>query len=432
MSDSPNYKFETLAIHAGAAPDPTQLSRGVTLHRTTAYQFKSTEHAANLFALKELGNVYSRIMNPTQAVLENRVAALEGGAAALALASGTAGVHYSVLTLASAGDNIVSAKDLYGGTFTMFDCIHPQIGIGTKWVDPTNPENFAKAIDKKTRAIFIESCGNPALNVPDFDAIADIAKAHNLPVICDSTFTTPYLFRPIEHGIDIVVHSLTKWMGGHGIGIGGAVVDSGRFDWKKSGHPLFNEPDPNYHGLRWAHDLGDLLPLAYILRMRTVPLRNLGACISADNAWMFLQGIETLPLRMDRHCENGMAAAKFLKSHKSVEWVNYPGFEDHPTHAHAKKYFKGKYGGMMTFGIKGGAGAASKFIESLKLLSHLANVGDAKSLAIHPWTTTHSQLTEDQRRGAGISPEMVRLSIGIEHIDDITGDIDQALRAATK
>lgn len=425
-------KFETLCLHAGQQPDPTQLSRGVALHRTTSYVFKNTEHAANLFALKELGNIYTRLMNPTTAVLEERIAALEGGAAGLGLASGTAAIHYSIINICKAGDEIVSANDLYGGTYTMFDAIHPQLGIKTNFVDPRQAENFAKAITPKTKAIFLESCSNPALQVPDFDAIADIAKAHNLPIIVDNTFTTPYLFRPIEHGATVVCNSLTKWIGGHGTGIGGAVVDNAQFDWKDPKFALYNEPDSSYHGLRYAHDLGPLSPLAFILRMRLVPLRNLGACIAPDNSWMFLQGIETLPLRMERHCTNAMAVAKHLQSHGNVTWVRYPGLVNDPSHETAKKYFKKGFGGMVVFGIKGGAEAGKKFIESLKLFSHLANVGDAKSLAIHPATTTHSQLTEDQQRSGGITPELVRLSIGIEHVDDILADIDQALAASAK
>lgn len=426
------HKFETLCLHAGQAPDPSQLSRGVAIHRTSSYVFRNTEHAANLFALKELGNIYSRLMNPTTAVLEDRMAQLEGGAAGLGLASGTAAIHYSIINICQAGDEIVSANDLYGGTYTMFDAIHPQFGIKTHFVDPRKPENFAKAITPKTKAIFLESCSNPALQVPDFDAIADIAKAHNIPVIVDNTFTTPYLFRPIEHGATVVCNSLTKWIGGHGTGIGGAVVDNAKFNWKDPKFALYNEPDSSYHGLRYAHDLGDLSPLAFILRMRLVPLRNLGACISPDHSWMFLQGIETLPLRMERHCTNAMSVAKHLQGHKSVEWVRYPGLVNDASHEVAKKYFKKGFGGMVIFGIKGGAEAGKKFIESLKLFSHLANVGDAKSLAIHPATTTHSQLSEEQQRSGGITPELVRLSIGIEHADDIIADIDQALAASAK
>jgi O-acetylhomoserine (thiol)-lyase len=432
MSDpTKTYRTETLCLHAGQTPDPTTLSRGVPIYRTSSYTFRDTEHAANLFALKELGNIYTRLMNPTTAVLEQRAAALEGGAAALGLASGTAAVHYTVINICRADDEIVAANDLYGGTYTMFDAIHPQLGIRTHFVDPTDPQNFARAITPKTRMLFVESCGNPALNVPDFDAIAEIARAHHLPLVVDNTFATPALFRPISHGASIVCNSLTKWLGGHGTGIGGVCIDSGTFDWKDEKFALYNEPDGSYHGLRFAHDLGELGPLAFILRMRLVPLRNLGACLAPDNAWMFLQGIETLPLRMERHCSNALAVARHLSEHAKVEWVKYPGLPNHPTHENAKRYFGQSFGGMVVFGIKGGAAAGKKFIESLQLFSHLANVGDAKSLAIHPSTTTHSQLSAEQQRAGGITEELVRLSIGLEHIDDILEDIDRALAASS-
>ncbi len=424
-------RFETACLHAGAEPDPTTMARGVPVHRTSSYVFRDTEHAANLFALKELGNVYSRLMNPTCDVLEKRSAALEGGMAGLALASGTAGVHYSAVNICQQGDEIVSSNDLYGGTYTMFDCIHPQFGIKTNFVDPKDPENFAKAITKNTKMIFMEACSNPALQIPDFDAVADIAKSHDIPIVVDNTFATPYLFKPIEHGASVVVNSLTKWMGGHGTAIGGVVVDSGTFNWGQEKFPLFNEPDSSYHGLRFGHDLGDLQALAFILRMRLVPLRNLGACLSADNAWMFLQGIETLPLRMQRHCDNALAVAEYLKGHPKVEWVRYPGLPDDPSHERAKKYFKNGHGSMVIFGIKGGTEAGRKFIENVELFSHLANVGDAKSLAIHPSTTTHSQLSEEQQSAGGITPELVRLSVGIENIDDIKEDLDKALAASS-
>jgi O-acetylhomoserine (thiol)-lyase len=423
--------FETLCLHAGQEPDPSTLSRGVPVHRTTAYLFKDTEHAANLFALKELGNIYTRIMNPTQDVLEQRMAALDGGMASLALSSGTSAIFYAVINLCKAGDEIVSANNLYGGTYTQFNDILPQFNINTKFVDPKDPENFAKAITPKTKLIFCETIGNPALDIVDIEAIAEVAHAHGLPLVVDSTFTTPYLQRPIEHGADIVVHSLTKWLGGHGAGIGGIVVDSGKFNWQSDKFPLMVEPEPSYHGVRWAHDLGELNPLAYILRMRVVPLRNLGACISPDNAWMFLQGIETLPLRMDRHCENALVVAKHLQAHSAVEWVRFPGLEGDPSYALNQKYTDGKGGAMVIFGIKGGGEAGSKFIDSLGLFSHLANVGDAKSLAIHPATTTHSQLGEEEQRAGGITPELVRLSIGLETASDLIEDIDQALAAAT-
>ena len=424
-------KFETLCLHAGQEPDPSTFSRGVPVHRTTAYVFKDTEHAANLFALKELGNIYTRIMNPTQDVLEKRMAALDGGMASLALASGTSAIFYAVINLCKAGDEIVSANNHYGGTYTQFNDILPQFNIKTTFVDPKDPENFAKAITPKTKLIFCETIGNPALDIVDIEAIAEVAHAHGLPLVVDSTFTTPYLQRPIEHGADIVVHSLTKWLGGHGAGIGGIVVDSGKFNWQSDKFPLMVEPEPSYHGVRWAYDLGDLNPLAYILRMRVVPLRNLGACISPDNAWMFLQGIETLPLRMDRHCENALAVAKHLQGHSAVEWVRFPGLKGDPSNALNKKYLDGKGGAMVIFGIKGGGEAGSKFIDSLGLFSHLANVGDAKSLAIHPATTTHSQLGEEEQRAGGITPELVRLSIGLESAADIIEDIDQALAKAT-
>lgn len=427
-------RLETLCIHGGYQPDPVTLSRAVPVYRTSSYQFKNTEHAANLFALKELGNIYTRLMNPTTEVLEKRVALLEGAPelGGLGIASGTSAIFYSVINLAQAGDNIVSARNLYGGTYTQFNDILPTLGITVKFVDSNNPENFAKAIDSKTRALFCETVSNPALEIADIEAIAKIAHAHGIPLIVDSTFSTPYLTKPIEFGADIVVHSLTKWLGGHGIGIGGIVVDSGKFNWAGGKHPLYDVPDNSYHGLRWGHDLPDpLRPLAFILRMRTVPLRNLGACISPDNSWMFLQGIETLPLRMERHCENALAVAKYLSSDKRVQWVRYPGLPTDPMYELNKKYLRGKGGSIVVFGIKGGRKAGSKFIDSLKLFSHLANVGDAKSLAIHPATTTHSQLNEEQQRAAGITPELIRLSVGIEHIDDILQDLDQALTAAT-
>jgi O-acetylhomoserine (thiol)-lyase len=421
-----NYKFETQCLHGGQVPDPTTTARGVPIHRTSSYVFNSTEHAANLFALKELGNIYTRIMNPTQDVLEQRVAGLEGGAAALALSSGTSAVYYAIINICAAGDEIVSASNLYGGTYTMFDSILPQFGIHVKFADARDPENFTNAITQKTRALYIETIGNPALEVTDIGAVAKIAQHHNLPLIVDATFTTPYLLKSIEHGADIVINSLTKWMGGHGTGIGGIVVDSGKFDWQDSKFKLFNEPDPSYHDIRYAHDLGEMNPIAFILRMRLVPLRNLGACISPDNAWMFLQGLETLPLRMQRHCENAAQVARFLKEHPNVEWVRYPGLKDDPTYPVASKYLKNGFGGMVVFGIKGGLQAGRKFVDSLNLFSHLANVGDAKSLVIHPASTTHSQLSEEQQKAGGLTPDLVRLSIGLEHIDDIKQDLEQA------
>ena len=428
--DHTQSKIETLCLHAGQEPDPTTLARGVPIHRTSSYVFRDMEHAANLFALKELGNIYTRLMNPTTDVLEQRMAALEGAPAALALASGTSAIFYAIINICAQGNEVVSANNLYGGTYTMFDQILPQMGIKTRFVDPTDPQNFAAAINDKTRLVFCETIGNPGLDVADLEAIAEIAHAHKLPLVVDSTFTTPYLLRPIEHGVDVVVHSLTKWLGGHGTGIGGVAVDAGRFDWTDEKFALYREPDASYHDIRWAYDLGDLSPVAFILRMRLIPLRNLGACISPDNAWMFLQGIETLPLRMQRHCENAMAVAEFLQSHALVEWVRYPGLPEDPTHATARKYLPKGFGGMVVFGIRGGKAAGSKFIEALELISHLANVGDAKSLAIHPATTTHSQMSGEQLEAGGIRPEMVRLSIGVEHIDDILADLDRALTAS--
>lgn len=422
-------KRETLCLHGGQQPDPTTNSRAVPLYRTAAYTFNSSEHAANLFALKELGNIYSRLMNPTTDVLEKRVALLEGAheLAGLGVASGTAGIFNSIINLAQAGDNIVSARNLYGGTYTQFNDILPAMGITVKLVDINDPQNVADAIDDKTRAVFCETISNPASEVTDIQAVADAAHAGGVPLIVDATFSTPHLCRPIEHGADIVVHSLTKWLGGHGTAIGGIVIDSGKFNWAAGKHPLFDTPDNSYHGLRWGHDLPEALaPLAYILRMRTVPLRNLGACISPDNSWAALQGIETLPLRMDRHCENALAVAKFLKAHEAVDWVRYPGLEDDPEYEKNLKYQSGKGGSVVTFEIKGGAAAGQKFIEDLKLFSHLANVGDAKSLAIHPASTTHSQMNAEQQKGGGITPGLIRLSVGIEHIDDIIDDLTQA------
>ena len=423
-------KLETLCLHAGAAPDPVTRSRALPVHRTTAFQFDSTEHAANLFGLRELGNIYSRIMNPTQDALEQRVAALEGAAAGLAHASGTAACFNAINNIAQSGDEIVSAGNLYGGTFTMFNDIFPQFGLTTRFVDANDPDSFAAAINDRTRALYCETLSNPACDVTDIEALADVAHSHGLPLIVDATFTTPVLQRSIEFGADVVINSLTKWMGGHGTGIGGIVLDAGRFDWKGERFPLMNEPDNSYHGLRWAHDLPEeLAPVAYLLRMRTVPLRNLGACISPDNAWIFAQGIETLPLRMERHCQNAWTVAEYLKDHKEVEWVRYPGLPGDPAHALNDKYLNGMGGPMVVFEIQGGQAAGRSFIEGLEMFSHLANVGDAKSLAIHPATTTHSQLNEEQQAAAGITPGLVRLAGGIEHIDDILADLERAFAA---
>jgi O-acetylhomoserine (thiol)-lyase len=427
MSSKP-YRFETLALHAGQVPDAT-LSRGVPVYRTSSYLFKNTEHAANLFALKELGNIYTRLMNPTTDILEQRITQLEGGAASVALASGTSAIFYAIITLAQAGDEIISANNLYGGTYTQFDAILPQFGITTRFVDTSDPKNFEKAITNKTRAIFIETIGNPVLDFTDVAAVAAVAHKHGLPLIVDATFTTPYLLRTIEHGADIVVNSLTKWLGGHGSGIGGIVTDSGKFNWKNNPRfPLLNNPDPNYHGLKWAHDLpAPLAPIAFALRVRTVPLRNLGAAISPDNSWIFLQGVETLPVRMVRHSENALKVAEFLKKHPKVAWVRYPGLKEDPTYATASRYLKNGFGGMVVFGVKGGYDAAVKIIDNIKLFSHLANVGDAKSLILHPASTSHSQLSEEQQKSSGLTRDLIRLSVGLEHIDDITGALEDAL-----
>ena len=421
------YKFETIALHGGQEPDPATLSRGVPVYRTSSYVFKDSQHAADLFALKVPGNIYTRLMNPTHDILEKRVAQLEGGAAAVAIASGTSAIHYTIINICAAGDEIVSANNLYGGTYTMFDNILPQFGIHSRLVDPENPDNFEKAINDKTRLLYIETIGNPKLAFTDIEAVAKIAQKHNLPLVVDSTFTTPYLFQPFDYGANIVIHSLTKWLGGHGAGIGGIVVDGANFDWTDKKFKLFNQPDESYHGVRWAHDLGDMNPIAFALRLRLIPLRNLGACISPDNAWFFLQGIETLPLRMERHCQNALNVAEYLKKHPKVSWVNYPGLKDDPTYPVASKYLKKGFGSMVAFGVKAGKAAAEKFINNVELFSHLANVGDAKSLALHPASTTHSQLNEQQLRETGITPEFIRLSIGIENIDDIIADIEQSL-----
>mgnify|MGYP001038430784 FL=1 len=426
-------KHETLCLHGGHQPDSETHSRAVPIYKSTAFTFNDTEHAANLFALKELGNIYTRLMNPTTDVLEKRICLLEGAheLAGLAHSSGTAAIFNSIINLAQAGDNIVSARNLYGGSYTQFNDILPALGIEVRFVDSQDPQQFANAIDDKTRALFCETVSNPALEVTDLEAVGFIAKENGIPLIVDATCSTPYLTQPLAHGADIVVHSLTKWLGGHGTGLGGIVIDSGRFNWAGGKHPLFDNPDNSYHGLRWGHDLPDMLaPLAYILRMRTVPLRNLGACIAPDNSWQFLQGIETLPLRMERHCENSLAVAKHLKNHPGVEWVRFPGLEDDPEFSKNQKYLRGKGGSVVVFGIKGGAEAGAKFINSLQMFSHVANLGDAKSLAIHPATTTHSQLSSEQQLAGGIRPELVRLSIGIEHIEDILTDLEQALEKA--
>lgn len=427
--ENAGYRFETNAIHGGYEPRGHTAPMGVPVSRTAAYEFADSAQAAALFALEEPGSIYTRIGNPTQAVLEERVAALEGGAAALALASGTSAVFYSIINVCGQGDEVVSSANLYGGTYTMFKDILPRFGITVRFYTPGDMKGLQGSIHERTRAVFTETIGNPSLEVADIAAVARVAHENGLPLIVDSTFTTPYLLRPIEYGADIVVHSLTKWMGGHGTGIGGIVVDSGRFDWNAGEFPLLNEPDESYHGIRYSQDLGDLNPIAYIMRMRLVPLRNLGACISPDNAWMFLQGIETLPLRMERHSSNALATAEFLKSHPKVGWVTYPGLPEGDGYETATRYLHNGFGGMVVFGVRGGVEAGRRFIDSLELFTCAANVGDAKSLAIHPAGTTHSQLDESGLEAAGIGPDMIRLSIGLEHPEDIIEDLRNALDA---
>lgn len=427
---STKNKFDTDSIHAGQQPDPVTGSRAVPIYRSSAFQFKDTAHAARLFALQELGNIYTRLGNPTNDFLEARISALEGGAASVSLASGTSAIFYAIITIAKAGDEIIAASNLYGGTYSMFDGILPDFGITARFADIRDPAGFEKLINKKTKLIFIETIGNPALDVADIPAIAAIAKKHHLPLVVDGTFTTPYLLKAIEHGADIVVNSLTKWLGGHGTTIGGIVTDAGSFDWSDPRFELFNRPDPTYHGLHWAKDLPEpLAPIAFALRLRTVPLRNLGACLSPDNAWQLLQGVETLSLRMDRHSSNALEVARWLKTHPQVEWVRYPGLEGDPSKALADRLLPRGKGGMIVFGAKGGREAGARFIDRLKLFSHVANVGDAKSLAIHSASTTHSQLSEEQQIEAGLSPELVRLSIGLEDVSDIIADIKNALEA---
>ncbi len=419
-------RFSTKAIHEGWGPENSV--RAVPIHRTTAYNFRDTTHAANLFALKELGHIYTRLNNPTQDILETRMAALEGGSGALALSSGTAAIFNSIINVATQGDEIVASSELYGGTFTQFKDILPQFGIKVVFVNPHDIAAWKAASNGKTRAFYYETIGNPSLKVPDFLAIKKVAEDIHVPVIVDATFTTPYLLNPIEYGADIVIHSLTKWIGGHGTAIGGIVVAAGKFDWTDPKFTTFNEPDTGYHGLRYAHDLGDLSPLAFVLRMRLVQLRNLGACLNPDNEWMFLQGLETLALRMERHSQNAAEAADYLSSHPAVSWVRYPGLEKgNENYQTASEYLKKGFGGMVVFGIKGGREAGAKFIESLKLFSHVANVGDAKSLAIHPASTTHSQLSEDDLKSAGAGSDLIRLSIGIEDSEDILEDLKAAL-----
>ena len=422
------YHIETLALHAGQEIEPTTRARAVPVYRTTAYNFKSSQHGADLFALREPGNIYARLMNPTNDVLEKRLAQLDGGAAALTLSSGTAAIYFAVTNILRQGDELVSANNLYGGTFTQFDAILPQQGITVRFAPVNDFAATEAAINGKTRALYIETVGNPALDVADIEGYAAIAKKHHLPLIVDATFTPPTLLRPIEHGANIVIHSLSKWIGGHGTGIGGVVVDAGNFDWTDPKFSLYNEPDRGYHGLRFAHDLGELNPLAFILRLRTVGLRNQGPTLAPDAAWLFLQGVESLPLRMERHSSNARKVAEFLKHHPKVAWVRYPGLSGDPSHELAQKYLPDGAGGMVVFGVRGGSAEGIKLVDNIELFSILANVGDAKSLIIHPASTTHSQLSDEDQRKAGLTPELVRLSIGLEHVDDIIGALDDALK----
>jgi len=420
------WNFDTLQVHAGQKPDPATGARAVPIYQTTSYVFNNVEHAANLFALKEPGNIYTRIMNPTNDVFEQRMAALEGGVGALAVSSGSAAITYAILNIAGAGDEIVSASTLYGGTYNLFSTTLPKLGITTRFVDPDDPENFRKAINSKTKAVFIETIGNPGINIIDIEAVANIAHENGLPLIIDNTFGTPYLIRPIEFGADIVVHSATKFIGGHGTSIGGVIVDSGKFDWAGSGRfPGLTEPDPSYHGLKYVEALG---PLAYITKVRVQLLRDTGAALSPFNAFLFLQGLETLSLRVEKHVSNTKKIVEFLLNHPLVSWVNYPSIKGNKYYELAQKYLPKGAGSIFTFGIKGGIDAAKKFINNLELFSLLANVADAKSLVIHPASTTHSQLSEEELIAAGVTPDQIRLSIGIEDAEDLIYDLDQALK----
>ena len=421
--------FETLALHAGQKPDPTTNARAVPIFQTTSYVFNDADHAADLFGLKEFGNIYTRIMNPTTDVFEQRVAALEGGVGALAFASGSAAVTFSILNIAGAGDHVVSANSLYGGTYNLFVHTLPRFGLEIDLVDPADPENFRRALKPNTKLLYAETVGNPKLDTLDLDAVAAIAHEAGIPLIVDNTMPTPYLIRPIDHGADIVVHSATKFIGGHGTSIGGVVVDSGRFDWSQNDKfPGLVEPDASYHGLKFYEALG---PITYIIKLRVSLLRDIGAALSPFNSFLFLQGLETLPLRMERHSTNALAVAEFLERNPKVDWVSFPGLQSHPAHDLARKYhYRDLYGAIVGFGVKGGREAGRRFVESTELLSHLANIGDAKSLVIHPATTTHSQLEPDELLATGVTEDFVRLSIGIESIDDIIADIEQALAKA--
>ncbi len=424
-------KFDTLCLHGGQDPDPTTGARALPIYQTTSYQFKSTEHAANLFALKEFGNIYTRLMNPTTDVLEKRVALLEGGSGALATASGQSAITLALFNIVNSGEEIVSSASLYGGTYNLFKHTFARLGIKVNFVDPSVTDNFRKAITSKTKAIYAESLGNPKLDTLNFAEVSKIAHDAGIPLVIDNTITTPFLLRPFKHGADIIIHSLTKFLGGHGTSIGGIIVDSGKFNWANGNFPQFTEPDPSYQGLRFWDVFGNLTGfgnIAFIIKARVQLLRDIGAAISPVNSFLILQGVETLHLRMERHSKNALAVTNFLRGHSKVSWVNYPGLPDHPFYGLAKKYHEHDlYGALLGFGIKGGREAGKRFIENLKLISHLANIGDAKSLAIHPATTTHRQLTPEEQLSTGVSEDFIRLSIGLEDIDDIITDIDEAL-----
>ncbi|HLK54991.1 MAG TPA: O-acetylhomoserine aminocarboxypropyltransferase/cysteine synthase [Chthonomonadaceae bacterium] len=427
--DETQLRFDTLAVHGGQIPDPTTTARAVPIYQTTSYVFRDTEHAANLFSLQELGFIYTRLMNPTQDVFEKRMALLEGGAGAMATSSGQAAQALAILNIVHAGDEFVSATSLYGGTYNQFHYTFPKMGINVHFVDPKDPENFRKAITPKTRLIYAETVGNPKLDTIDIEAVAQVAHEAGLPLMIDNTMPSPALVNPIKWGADIVVHSATKFIGGHGTSIGGIIVDSGKFDWSNGKFPQFTEPDPSYHGLVLMDLPEPLRSIAYILKVRLQMMRDIGACVSPFNAFLFLQGLETLHLRMERHSQNALKVAQFLQTHPQVAWVNYPGLPDHPSYATASKYHKGgMYGGILGFGLKGGMEAGKKFIDSLNIFSLLANIGDAKSLAIHPASTTHQQLTDVEQIATGVTPDYVRLSIGIEDVNDLLTDLDQALK----
>jgi len=429
MTQENNYHLETLALHAGQAVDSDTRSRAVPIYQTTSYVFRDTAHAADLFALREFGNIYTRLMNPTTDVLEKRIAAMEGGVGALGFSSGMAAITAAVLNICRAGQHFVSSNSLYGGTYTLFSQTFPKIGIDVTFVEPDDPANFKKAIRDNTRFLYIESIGNPKNDIMDFEEVVRVAHEHGIPVICDNTVTSPILFRPFEHGIDIVVHSCTKIIGGHGNSIGGVIVDSGGFDWTNGKFPELTEPDPSYHGVKYVEAVGEM---AYIIKARTQFLRDMGGCMSPFNAFLFLMGLETIHLRVPRHCENALALAKFLEKHDAVTWVNYPGLESHKDYRRAMKYLPNGQGAILGFGIKGGREAGAKFINSVRLASHLANVLDSKTLVIHPATTTHQQLSDEEQLSTGVTPDYVRVSVGTENIEDIIADFDQALKASRK